>query len=571
MEIYMEAYNNWKKYAVLDADVQKELDDIAGDEAAIFDRFRCDLTFGTGGLRGVIGAGTNRMNIYTVGRATQGLANSLNKANKTKKKLSVAIAHDSRIKGELFTERAASILAANGITVFVYSELAPTPALSFAVRYYGCDAGICITASHNPAIYNGYKVYGEDGCQIGPTIADSILEEIGKTDIFEDVKTVDYNEALEKGLIVPIGDEVFNAFIAEVKKESILDESAVDEEKLNIVYTPLNGAGRRCVTEIICNNKNYNVSIVKEQEMPDGNFPTCPYPNPENPEALTLALKLCAETDADLMIATDPDCDRCRVAVKDGKGGYEALSGNQMGILLIDYIARRKKEIGTFPKNPVAVTTIVSTVMADSVAESYGIELRRVLTGFKYIGEQIALLENENRTDDYLFGFEESCGYLSGGYVRDKDGVNASMLVAEMALYYKTKGKTLLDVFDELCKKHGYYKEALLNFSYEGADGAVKMKEIISSLRACPPKAFAGSAVVKVIDYHKEGLKDGEFNPDTGLPDSDVFEYRTENGSKVIVRPSGTEPKIKAYLSACGKTADESAALLELIKKDVNL
>ncbi len=567
----MEAYNNWKKYATLDSDLQKELDEIAGNEDAIFDRFRCDLTFGTGGLRGVLGVGTNRMNIYTVGRATQGLANSLNNANKGKKKLSVAIAHDSRIKGELFTKRAASILAANGITVFVYSELAPTPALSFAVRYYGCDAGICITASHNPAIYNGYKVYGNDGCQIGPTIADSILEEIGKTDIFDGVKTVDYDEALNKGLIIPIGDEVFNAFIAEVKKESLLDESAVEGEKLNIVYTPLNGAGRRCVSEILNANKSYNVSIVKEQEMPDGNFPTCPYPNPENPEALTLALKLCKETNSDLMIATDPDCDRCRLAVKDGKGGYEALSGNQIGILLIDYIARRKKELGTFPKNPVAVTTIVSTVMADSVARSYGIELRRVLTGFKYIGEQIALLENENREDDYLFGFEESCGYLSGGYVRDKDGVNGAMLSAEMALYYKKKGMTLLDVFDGLCKEHGYYKEGLMNFSYEGADGAAKMEEIISGLRACPPQSFAGSKVVKVIDYHKDGLRDGEFNPDTGLPDSNVLEFSTESGNKVIVRPSGTEPKIKAYLSARGKTEAEAAEILENIKKDVKL
>ena len=567
----MQAYNEWKKYATLDPDIIKELDEIAGNEEAIFDRFRCDLTFGTGGLRGVIGAGTNRMNIYTVGRATQGLASSLNKSNKTKKKLSVAIAHDSRIKGELFTKMSASILAANGITVFVYSELAPTPALSFAVRYYGCDAGICITASHNPAIYNGYKVYGDDGCQIGPTIADSILEEIGKTDIFTGIKTMDYDEALSKGLIVPIGDEVFNAFIAEVKKESLLDANAVQGERLNVVYTPLNGAGRRCVTEILCNNPSYDVSIVKEQEMPDGNFPTCPYPNPENPEALTLALELCKEKNADIMIATDPDCDRCRVAVKDGKGGYTALSGNQTGILLIDYIARRKKELGTFPKNPVAVTTIVSTVMADGVADFYGIELRRVLTGFKYIGEQIALLENENREDDYLFGFEESCGYLSGGYVRDKDGVNAAMLTAEMALYYKKKGKTLLDVFDELCKKFGYYKEGLMNFSYEGADGAKKMQEILASLRACPPKSFAGSPVVKVIDYHKEGLKDGEFNPDTLLPDSNVLEYRTENGNKVIVRPSGTEPKVKAYLSACGRTEAESDKILEEIKRDVKL
>ena len=567
----MDIYNEWKKYATLDEDIQKELNDIAGDEKAVFERFRCDLTFGTGGLRGIIGAGTNRMNIYTVGRATQGLANSLIKNNRTKKKLSVAIAYDSRNKGELFTKRAASILAANGITVFVYSELAPTPALSFAVRYYGCDAGICVTASHNPAIYNGYKVYGNDGCQIGPAIADSILEEIGNTDIFKDVKTLDYDDAVSKGLIILIGDEVFNAFISEVKKESLFNETVAESEKLNIVYTPLNGAGRRCVTDVLCSNKNYNVSVVKEQEMPDGNFPTCPYPNPENPEALVLALKLCEKTNADLMIATDPDCDRCRIAVKDGKGGYKALSGNQTGILLIDYIAKRKKELGIFPKKPIVVTTIVSTVMADSVAEANGVELRRVLTGFKYIGEQIALLENENREDDYLFGFEESCGYLSGGYVRDKDGVNASMLVAEMALYYKKQGKTLLEVFDELCKKYGYHVEGLLSFSYEGADGAKKMQEIIGKLRIDPPKSFANSAVVKIIDYHKTGLKDGEYNSDTKLPDSDVLEYRTKDGYKVIVRPSGTEPKIKAYLFARGRSEKESEKILDEIKKDVKL
>lgn len=568
MVIRMKEYNDWRSRTLEDEDLVKELNDIEGDEKAIFDRFRCDLAFGTGGLRGLIGAGTNRMNIYTVGRATQGLANCLIRQNKTKKRLSVAIAHDSRIKGELFTERAASVLAANGIKVLVYSELAPTPALSFAVRYYGCDAGICITASHNPAVYNGYKVYGSDGCQIGPETADVILEEIGKSDIFDGVKSVDYNEAVKNGDVILIGDEVFEAFFEAVRGEALTGDEATDGEKLKVVYTPLNGAGRRSVTEVLSKYENYDVTVVKEQEAPDGNFPTCPYPNPENPEALRLALELCKNTNADIMIATDPDCDRCRAACKDGDS-YTALSGNETGILLLDYIAKRKKELGIFPNSPVAVTTIVSTVMADSVAASHGIELRRVLTGFKYIGEQIALLENEGRTESYLFGFEESCGYLSGGYVRDKDGVNASELICEMALYYKKRGKTLLEAFDALCKLHGYYKEALMNFTYEGADGALKMQNIIADLRKAPPKSFNGGKVVRIVDYHKEGLREGEFNSETGLPDSNVLEYSTDNGIKVIVRPSGTEPKLKAYLSAKGSSRAEAEAAIEKLKAEI--
>ncbi|MBR2473756.1 MAG: phospho-sugar mutase [Clostridia bacterium] len=563
----MVLYNTWKSQKLDDSDLTAELTAIEGNEKEIFDRFRCDLEFGTGGLRGLIGAGTNRMNIYTVGKATQGLANCLIKQNETGKELSVAIAYDSRNKGELFTRRSASILAANGIKVYVYSELAPTPALSFAVRYYGCDAGICVTASHNPAVYNGYKVYGSDGCQIGPAMADVILDEIGKTDIFNDVKLTDYDKAVADGKIVLIGDEVFDAFLKEVKKESLLSDDVRTGDKLKIVYTPLNGAGRRSVTTVLATESCYDVTVVKEQEMPDGNFPTCPYPNPENPEALNLALALCEKTDADIMIATDPDCDRCRVAAK-AEVGYKALSGNETGILLLDYICKRKLELGTMPKSPVAVTTIVSTVMADGVANEYGIEMRRVLTGFKYIGEQIGLLEKDGETDRYLFGFEESCGYLSGPYVRDKDGVNASLLICEMALYYKRKGITLIEAFDALCKKHGYYKEALLNYSFEGAEGAVKMKSIIEGLRAQPPKSIAGSKVIDVKDYHKAGLREGEYNDETGLPDSNVLEFNTENGCKVIVRPSGTEPKMKAYLSAVGKSADEAESIIERIKKD---
>lgn len=563
----MSLYENWLSKKLDDPDLEVELKSIKGDDNAIFDRFRCQLEFGTGGLRGLIGAGTNRMNIYTVGVATQGLASCLIKENKNGSQLSVAIAYDSRNKGELFAKRAASILAANGIKVYLYSELAPTPALSFAVRYYGCDAGICVTASHNPAEYNGYKVYGNDGCQLGPALADVILSEISKTDMFDGVKLTDYDKAVADGMIVLVNDEVFDAFIAEVKKESLLTDDVRNGEPLKVVYTPLNGAGRRCVTTVLASEPCFDVTIVKEQEMPDGNFTTCPYPNPENPEAIKLALELCEKLGADLMVATDPDCDRCRLAAK-GKDGYVALSGNEAGILLLDYIAKRKTELGKMPEAPVAVTTIVSTGMVDGIAANYGVEMRRVLTGFKYIGEQIALLEAEGRTDSYLFGFEESCGYLTGAYVRDKDGVNATLLMCEMALYYKRRGLTLIDVLDALREKYGYYKEGLLNFTFAGAEGAVKMKEIIENLRNDPPKTLASSKVISVKDYHKAGLREGEYNDQTGLPDSNVLEFLAENGSKLIIRPSGTEPKMKAYLSVVGKTEAEAMEALEILKKD---
>ena len=564
----MEVYYEWLKQKLDDDDLTKELKEIEGKEDEIFERFRCDLEFGTGGLRGILGAGTNRMNIYTVGRATQGLANSLKSENKGKnKELSVAIAYDSRNKGRLFAERCASILAANGIKVYLYSELAPTPALSFAVRYYKCDAGICVTASHNPAEYNGYKVYGDDGCQLGPALADVILSEIGKTDIFTGVKLTDYNSAVESGKIVLVNDEVYTAFIEAVKNQSLLTDELRNGDKLKIVYTPLNGTGRRGVTTVLGEESSYRLIVVKEQELPDGNFPTCPYPNPENPDAIKLALKYCEDYDADIMIATDPDCDRCRAASK-YCGGYKALSGNELGILLMDYLSKRKTELGKMPGKPVAVTTIVSTAMVDKIAEEYGIEMRRVLTGFKYIGEQIGLLEAEGRADDYIFGFEESCGYLSGSYVRDKDGVNAAMLTAEMALYYKRQGLTLAEVFDRLCEKYGYYKEGLINYAFEGAEGVEKMKAIIDGLRNDPPQLLAGEKVVKVKDYHKDGLREGEYNSNTGLPDSNVLEFVTANKCKVIVRPSGTEPKMKAYISTVGKSAKEAQSLLEKLRKD---
>lgn len=561
-------YNEWKKRDLIDADLVCELNEIEGKDDEIFDRFRCELAFGTGGLRGVLGAGTNRMNVYTVGKAAQGLASCLIAQNTDGKELSVVIARDSRNKGDAFVRRSAEILAANGIKTYVFSEIMPTPALSFAVRYFGCDAGVCVTASHNPAIYNGYKVYDNEGCQIGPSMADVILDVMNKTDIFDGVKSVDYDTAVANGMIVVADDSMFNAFVDRVMQESLLSDDVREGEPLKVVYTPLNGAGYRSVTAALAREACYQVTEVKEQIAPDGNFPTCPYPNPENEAAIKLALDLSAEIDADVMIATDPDCDRCRAAAKKN-GVYVALSGNELGILLIDYISRRKKELGIYPANPVAVTTIVSSVMADGIAQEHGIELRRVLTGFKYIGEQIGLLEKEGAPERYIFGFEESCGFLSGGYVRDKDGVDATVLTCEMALYYKRRGMTLHDAFDVLCRKHGYYSEALMNFEYPGADGAVKMQNILATLRNCPPAEIAGGKVITVVDYHKEGLREGEPNDITGLPDSNVLEYRTDNGCRVIVRPSGTEPKMKAYLSASGENRAKADEKLLAVKASV--
>ena len=538
-------YDLWLARAVEDPDLPAELAGIAGDEAAINDRFYRDLEFGTGGLRGVIGAGTNRMNIYTIRRATQGLADYVNAAGLPKK---VAIGHDSRIKGDLFAREAARVLAANGITAYLYPRLEPTPALSWAVRYLGCGAGICVTASHNPAKYNGYKVYGADGCQITLEAAAKVLAAIGQHDYFDSPKLVGYDEAVAAGSIQTIDDACLSDFVDAV----LALRPGNDVSKLKLVYTPLNGSGLEPVKMLLSRMGVTQVTVVPEQEKPDGNFPTCPYPNPEIREAMETGLKLCDTVHPDLMIGTDPDCDRMGAAVPDGQGGYRLITGNEMGVLLFDYICRTRLANGTMPKDPVAVTTIVSTDMATPIAAKYGVELRRTLTGFKFIGEQIGNLEAEGHVERYIFGFEESYGYLSGGHVRDKDAVNAVMLACEAAAWYAAQGMSLLDAVNALYKEFGFYRNALKSYTFEGESGMHTMQSIMARLRAEAPAAIAGVKVAGVTDYEHD---------DTGLPKADVLEYRLENGAKLMVRPSGTEPKIKVYLSAVAGSEAEADAI----------
>ena len=538
-------YDLWLSRAVEDPDLPAELAGIAGDEAAINDRFYRDLEFGTGGLRGVIGAGTNRMNIYTIRRATQGLADYVNAAGLPKK---VAIGHDSRIKGDLFAREAARVLAANGITAYLYPRLEPTPALSWAVRYLGCGAGICVTASHNPAKYNGYKVYGADGCQITLEAAAKVLAAIGQHDYFDSPKLVDYDEAVAAGTICSIDDKCLSDFVDAV----LALRPGNDVSKLKLVYTPLNGSGLEPVRMLLARMGVTQVTVVPEQEQPDGSFPTCPYPNPEIREAMETGLKLCDTVHPDLMIGTDPDCDRMGAAVPDGQGGYRLITGNEMGVLLFDYICRTRLANGTMPKDPVAVTTIVSTDMATPIAAKYGVELRRTLTGFKFIGEQIGNLEAEGHAERYIFGFEESYGYLSGGHVRDKDAVNAVMLACEAAAWYAAQGMSLLDAVNALYKEFGFYRNALKSYTFEGESGMHTMQSIMAKLRAHAPAAIAGVKVAGVTDYEHD---------DTGLPKADVLEYRLENGAKLMVRPSGTEPKIKVYLSAVAGSEAEADAI----------
>lgn len=541
----------WKEKATEDKDLVAELNGLT-DESEISDCFYRDLEFGTAGLRGVIGAGTNRMNIYVVRRATQGLCNYL---KGTSLPQSVAIAYDSRIKSDLFAMEAARVIAANGLTAYIYPRLEPTPALSWAVRYYGCGAGICVTASHNPAKYNGYKVYGADGCQITLDAANAVLKEINSLDIFEDVKICTEKEGKDAGKIVTIGEECIEAFLDAVQERSLSNGEKLD---LKLVYTPLNGAGLECVKKILNRIGITDVTVVPEQEKPDGNFPTCPYPNPEIREAMECGLALCREIKPDLLLGTDPDCDRMGVAVPQGDD-YRLITGNEMGVLLLDYICRKRLENGTMPKNPVAVTTIVSTDMTDAVANAYGVELRRVLTGFKFIGEQIAILEADNETDRYIFGFEESYGYLSGGHVRDKDAVNASMLACEMTAWYKKQGMTLAEAVDALYEKFGFYRNDIASFAFEGAAGMQKMASIMDNLRANPPKTLDGKAVTKFVDYNL-GVN--------GLPKSNVLEYQTEC-AKILVRPSGTEPKVKIYLSAREDTMQKAKDANDRILKEM--
>ncbi len=559
----MTEYERWLQQPLDDPDLTEELRSIQGNEEEINDRFYMDLEFGTAGLRGVIGAGINRMNVYTVRKATQGLSNYLLKHAQGKPQ-SVAIAYDSRNKGVLFSQQSAAVLAANGIKAYLYPQLMPTPSLSYAVRHLHCDAGICVTASHNPAKYNGYKAYGSDGCLVTAEMADGITQEIKSLDIFTDVKKMDFEEGIQQGLIEYIGEETVDAFLDDVYKVSLID----DASNLKLVYTPLNGAGKMCVTRILERVGIQDVTVVPEQAEPDGNFPTCPYPNPEFREALQKGLELCEKVQPDLLLATDPDSDRVGIAVNQN-GEFVLMSGNEVGVLLLNFIAKVKQEQGKLPAHPVAVTTIVSTDMVDPVAQHYGVELRRCLTGFKYIGDIIADLEQKEGSDEsFLLGFEESYGYLPGGYVRDKDAVAASMLICQMASYYKRQGKTLVDVMNDLYEDYGYYQNVTLNFAFEGEDGMKTMARIMTTLREQPPAEIAGTKVIGRSDYllsRSYGDKEGVID----LPKSNVLEYRLGNGCKFIVRPSGTEPKIKIYLSGKGATKEESLREIEKMKAAV--
>ena len=556
--------DKWLSQQLEDRDLRRELEDIKSNEEDLEDRFYKDLEFGTGGLRGIIGVGTNRMNIYTVSKATQGYANYLIKNFPNP---SVAIAHDSRIKSDTFAEVAAEVFAANGIKVYTYRELMPTPSLSFAVRHLQCSGGVVITASHNPAKYNGYKVYGSDGCQITTKAAKEIQEEINQVDIFQDVKKLEFNQGLATGIISYIGEDTIDAFIHGVSKESLCPPDI--NKDISIVYTPLNGAGRYCVTRVLQENGFTNISVVKEQEQPDGNFTTCPYPNPEIKEALGLGLEYAKRLGSDLLLATDPDCDRVGPAVK-SEDGYVLLSGNEMGMLLLDYICKRRIAMGIMPEKPIVVKTIVTIDMAKRIAADYGVEVIDVLTGFKFIGEQIGILEEKGEADRYIFGFEESYGYLSGGYVRDKDAVDGSLLICEMFAYYKAQGKSLLEVLNGLYEKYGYCLNTLRSYTFEGAEGFDKMKGIMSGFRNDTPVTIGGRRVEGMCDYLESIAFDrnGKQEP-IHLPKSDVLKFILEGNASVVVRPSGTEPKLKMYLSVSAEGKEEAARLEALIAEEI--
>lgn len=553
---FRELFNQWCD-RVSDPVLKAELNEMnqSGDEACIEDAFYQTLEFGTAGLRGVLGAGTNRMNIYTVGQATQGIANYIMQLPSSDN--TVAICYDSRINSELFAHTAAAVLAANGIRSFVYPRLEPTPALSFATRYLKCAIGINVTASHNPSKYNGYKVYGPDGCQITAEIADAITNAIVSVDIFDDVKTMDFDEALNQGLVSFIDEKVLDAFLDAVYEQSVYDK---DPGNLKLVYTPLNGTGLECVTKILNRIGVSDIHVVEEQAQPDGSFPTCPYPNPENRDALEKGIDLCEKVHPDLLLATDPDADRVGIAVKDGND-YQLLSGNEVGVLLLDFICRMRREANTMPCDPVAVTTIVSTSLVDDVARAYDVEVRRVLTGFKYIGGVIAELEDTGHPERFIFGFEESYGYLAGTHARDKDAVVASMLICEMAEYYRTKGKNLYRAMQDIYKTYGYHHNRTLSFTFEGSAGAQKMSDLMSAFRMTALSTVGDFVVESIVDY-KEGVGT--------LPPANVIEFVLEGGSKAIVRPSGTEPKIKVYVFAVGKSAEEAEEIADVISSDMS-
>lgn len=552
---YQKEYRRWLTKADMDPTLLEELRTM--DEKQQEDAFYRDLSFGTGGLRGVIGAGTNRMNIYTVAKATQGLANYLKEHFRAP---SVAIGFDSRINSELFSKVAARVFAANGVKVHIWPELMPVPTVSFAVRELGCSAGVMVTASHNPSKYNGYKVYGADGCQITTQGAAEVLAKIEALDIFQDVRIMDFGTAWNDGQILRIPEAVYTAFVENVKAQSVLYEDKTTHD-VAIVYSPLNGAGRKPVLRTLEELGYTNITVVKEQEEPDGRFPTCPYPNPEIREAMELGLRYAKEKNADLLLATDPDCDRVGIAVKNAQGDYVLLSGNEVGLLLLDYLCAQKQKHGKMPKDPVLVKTIVTVDLAERIAEHYGVETRNVLTGFKYIGEQIGLLEKVGEERRYLFGFEESYGYLTGTYVRDKDGVDGAVMICEMFSFYAARGIRLTDQLAKLYERYGYCRNTLHSYQFEGSAGFARMQGIMAAFRQ-GISTFGGKAVEKVLDY-SVGLD--------GLPKADVLKFYLDGGTTLVVRPSGTEPKLKLYLSVTAKDEAEAARIEQAILNDAEV
>lgn len=555
-------YSLWCEKATADSDLIPELQEISGDDDAILDRFYKNLEFGTAGLRGVIGAGTNRMNVYTVNQATQGLANYLNENFENP---SVAVAYDSRIKSDVFAKEAACVLAANGIKVYLYPELVPTPMLSFAVRRLGCSSGIIITASHNPSKYNGYKCYDPNGYQMTDEAAAKTYEYIQKTDMFSGVKTMSFDDALAEDMIDFIEDWLMDEFYEKVLSASVNPE-ALKKANLKVIYTPLNGTGNKPVRKVLKMAGVKDVTVVKEQEKPDGNFPTCPFPNPEIRQAFECAIKTAEGTNADLLLATDPDCDRVGIAVRDGEE-YVLMTGNEVGAMLCEYLLSSLKEQGKLPVNPIVVKTIVTTPLVETIAAAYGAQTADLLTGFKYIGELVTNLEKNDETDRFIVGMEESYGYLRGAHARDKDAVVASLLICEMASYYKLKGISLKQFMDGIYEKYGMYLNTVLNFGFEGASGMQKMADMMNDLRVNPPKEIAGAPVVKMSDYKLSFTKDTVTGEETeiNLPKSNVLSFIMPDNSKVIVRPSGTEPKIKVYITACGNSREESTAKSEKI------
>ncbi len=568
---YLENYQLWRDH-VKDPELAAELKNIEENDAEIRERFYGELRFGTAGLRGVISAGSNRMNIYTVGRATQGFADYL---IQTYSDPAVVIGHDSRIKSDLFAEYAARIFAENGIKTYLFDSLVPTPVVSFAIRHLKCHGGVMVTASHNPSKYNGYKAYGPDGSQLSVEDSEKVIQAIDRVDIFKDVKSVSLEEAIQSGRVTLVGKELLDIYLGEVEKKAI-HPGICKNSGLKLVYTPLNGTGNKPVREILKRIGMTDVHVVASQEQPDGNFPTCPYPNPEFKEALEEGLKACKKTGADLLIATDPDADRTGIAVRDADGSYKLMTGNEVGCLMFEYVFSQRKANGTMPARPVAIKSIVSSCLADAIGAAYGVEVKQVLTGFKYVGETVTKLAKEGREEDFLIAFEESYGYLLGSHVRDKDAVVATMLICEMAAFYKKQNKTLVQVMKDIYDRYGHYMNKVLNFDFEGVEGMEQMKALMVGLRRNPPAEIAGRGVVSIKDYEASEeiiLSTGEKKP-IELPKSDVLSYQLADGSQVIIRPSGTEPKMKSYLTvksdcevSCGSACQEiERAVSKLIK-----